>query len=107
MTFEEELFAKWPRLFRDKARNNIGCPEGWKDIIRDMCESMEPYLARNKKMEIIQIKSKFGELRVYYHDFPSYCAEAVGYATNQTQLTCSDCGQMDVEPSRTPCKDCV
>lgn len=38
-------------------------PKGWRKLFLEMCKEIEPYMTNNK---FLQIKEKFGELRVYF-----------------------------------------
>ena len=62
---EKLLFDRFPKLFKDLIYG-IGCNDGWYDLVYNMCENIQK-ISDSKKIDcsIIQIKQKFGILRVY------------------------------------------
>jgi hypothetical protein len=72
---EATIFARWPERFAsrgDVSRSlmvfGFGCEDGWFPLISDLLEDLEPLAApldtREQPIEILQVKQKFGELRV-------------------------------------------
>lgn len=76
------------------------CPKGWKQHINPFLDYLN---LRESKMEIFQIKEKFGGLRLYYsiatpeEDIPVNYEEdiLVDYLTYLCRKTCTDCGSTD------------
>jgi hypothetical protein len=79
MTRELELqfVARWPTWFRlDGDPRKTGmvdgfrCGDGWFQLIWRLCEDLEPLVrdlehSTENCFEILQVKEKFGELRIY------------------------------------------
>lgn len=64
---------KYPDLFRDDYFISFGCGDGWKGIVEEVCKKI---VGRGAK--IIQLKEKFGGLRIYL-DY------AINYRVNLTK----------------------
>jgi uncharacterized protein YihD (DUF1040 family) len=91
----------------------VSVPHGWRGIILEMLEGLSPYLANNKDMRILQIKRKFGGLRVYHEGFCDMCWATVEYALDMANATCAVCGSRKSVHLRevdgwltTSCKSC-
>jgi hypothetical protein len=74
MKQNEELYDKYPMLFRQKDLSaqetcmcwGIACGDGWFNIIDDACKELtELAKANNAVIEFVQVKEKFGGLRLY------------------------------------------
>jgi len=73
---QERLFKKYPKLFRQVNLPpsqtcmcwGIECGKGWFPIIEALCEWLDWNIKHNDypQVEFIQIKEKFGGLRIYY-----------------------------------------
>ena len=65
MNFQE----KYPRCFaQGESRLRIGYPDAWEPVIIDFFEKASLTCdATSSTIQIDQIKSKFGFLRIYYH----------------------------------------
>ena len=67
---QDKLFKKYPKIFRRKDLSpqetcmawGIECGDGWYDIIYALCRCMQNH---STQVEIEQIKSKTGSLRIY------------------------------------------
>jgi len=76
---QEKLFSNYPELFRQKDLPmsetcmcwGIDCGDGWYDLIDTVCNFIDFHMKENKKwtpkIEFVQVKEKFGGLRMYYH----------------------------------------
>lgn len=73
---QNKIFADFPEMFNTTMndivtiypiRYGIHCHDGWFDIIYHLCENLLVYCKNNnlKVVQVVQIKSKFGELRFY------------------------------------------
>jgi len=98
------LKMTFPELFRavgvDKTspfytvitERGIECDDGWNDIIIGMCKNL---CTQFPSLYFIQIKEKFGKLRVYY-ECNTWEREAVykiiRECSNQSVKTCEICG---------------
>lgn len=70
---EQELYNKYPKLFRgrslpaSKSLMCFGCDhgDGWYRIIEEICSKIEG-IGAGDQVEFLQIKQKFGVLRIYF-----------------------------------------
>ena len=84
-----KIRAQYPDLFGERCRNDT--PDGWQDIITDMCSRLS---AVDDLSPIVQIKEKFGGLRVYFNTVTPDAAEAIiADAERACEETCDICGQ--------------
>ena len=96
----DKLIETYPDMFIEEGRgpnrkntmiSNIGCRDGWFDIIMELCEEIH---AMRPKVQ--QIKEKFGGLR-FYASFPKDYSEQgwaiVRKAEEKASETCEDCGE--------------
>ena len=110
--WEAELQNKYSKLF-----NNIyiECGEGWKDIIRNLCEQIMTHEAflRESGVHVVefedeitddedycgvrffQIKQKFGGLRVYYDGGDNVIRDIVNDAETKALTVCEYCGSTE------------
>ena len=106
MTKEKEdyLFNTFPNLFPDgreadvkRSLMSFGFPgDGWYNIIKDLCEKIT---ATGVKVEVVQVKEKFGTLR-YYIDFAEGTSQVdirrvfdlIGAIEDLSETTCEHCG---------------
>ena len=90
---EVDILEKYKEFF---SKNFIGleCGKGWNGILIDMFEN---FRKNNIKIKMIQIKEKFGSLRIYI-DFPENIEEyellekIIHEAENKSWTTCEGCG---------------
>jgi hypothetical protein len=102
------LVRDFPHLFRDRhgdtreTRMCDGFPgDGWEPIIRRLSEKLEP-IARETGLRAVQVKEKFGELRVYVRGadgarvlpvaISRTVRAAIGAAVEESGRTCEHCG---------------
>lgn len=80
---------------------SIEVPIGWNDIVDKLCEDIEAYAKAmdiEDKIEFVQIKEKYGELRAYYTMFIKDVAvedtieTLIANANEEAQHTCIRCG---------------
>jgi len=98
------LFDTYPQLFKPEARSNslmrfgFSCDDGWFDLLHDLCNGLSSYT----DIEIIQVKEKFGMLRVYYSftNLESFTEEIkesmrkfVSEIENKSAHVCEVCGK--------------
>jgi hypothetical protein len=55
--------ARFPKLFREMDPFNFECGEGWESIVAGLCGHLDALPLPG--LRILQIKEKFGDLRVY------------------------------------------
>ncbi|VVO40441.1 hypothetical protein [Pseudomonas fluorescens] len=90
-----EFRERYPRMFSDRAVDEIYCDPGWKNILIALCDMLQDYLKRHPEVTpvtVAQIKSKFGELHFFYDGGDAYCRGAVDVAIQLSTKTCSYCG---------------
>lgn len=104
----EKFKPKWPyELF------GIECREGWKHLYQPLIDYVEEYNKTHKeKMEIHQIKEKFGGLRFYTNFCDEKLRDMIRYAEAKSYNTCEVCGKHIDKPITenywiyAECEDC-
>ncbi len=94
MQWFEYEYKDFPEVI---AKRNIGCCVGehWHPYVHNMLCGM---LYNKIYAQIVQIKEKFGELRVYYDNHSPEAEAYILDAAKACSQTCADCGsQEDVE----------
>ena len=84
---------KYPDLILDENDNqfiSFGCGMGWGDIIDTMLKRLQPH-----GVKIIQLKEKFGYLRVYLNKDNKETDEIVRIAELDSSKTCEYCGSTE------------
>lgn len=78
-----------PRVF------SIDCGDGWLSLVKFLLESAVQLnkSSPEQKIEISQIKEKFGELRIYYSGGDERIADLVDQVENISARTCEACGR--------------
>jgi hypothetical protein len=78
---EQRLFEHWPTWFNPKGDIRYTAmpwgfcnDDGWFDILWRLCEDLEPLVAEFEQssglqFEVLQVKEKFGGLRIYVNNF--------------------------------------
>jgi hypothetical protein len=119
MSWQKELYDKYPKLFRQKDLPatdtcmcwGICCGGGWKDIIEEACEAITKLNNEYSQftVEFTQVKEKFAGLRLYYqvksptidyvgtnaalaHQLAEKVFEIVNLAEEKSYRTCEVCG---------------
>ena len=85
-----ETKARFPRLFRGLDPFGFACGEGWKGIVTGLCERLEA-LGR-PRLKIVQIKEKFGGLRIYVEGGNKATFALVQEAEAASSAVCERCG---------------
>ena len=71
---QNQLFENYPKIFRQKDLSpqetamcwGISCGDGWFDIVNVLCQNIQKHAEfTGKSIEAVQVKSKWGALRVY------------------------------------------
>jgi hypothetical protein len=70
----------------------------WFDILWRLCVDLEPLVVALEKQtgcqfEILQVKEKFGGLRIYVNDANDAIRQCIEVAQQESFRTCEDCGQ--------------
>lgn len=94
----------------------IECGSGWKELYTPIFEYIEKYNASKKEdeeeMRILQVKEKFGSLRVYVNFYTEELRKLIEEAEEKSYTTCEFCGTTEnightVGWITTCCRDCV
>lgn len=104
-------------LISKKYENILKCPIecnfGWIDIIEQACHHINDYVTRTQfeNFKIVQIKEKFGQLRIYTSTTDNYITGIIVMACAISNLTCEVCGskgscRSDKPWIRTLCDEC-
>jgi hypothetical protein len=102
---EQKLLEQWPSWFNTKGDfrytgMTLGFThdDGWFEIIWRLCADLEPLVAELEqatglKFEILQVKEKFGGLRVHTNQANDAIRQRLGAAAEESFRTCEVCGQ--------------
>lgn len=91
--YEREAFSRHPRLFRTDTRIDIPIGSGWHAILTNLFDELSQLQQEAPRaFHIVQIKEKFGTLRVHL----SYPTDATNAAIDRASLLsatiCEFCG---------------
>ena len=111
MSFYDDLVAKCPSVFRKHPYCGFDLPEGWEDLMEELCEALEPIFAANEELSVGQVKEKFGGLRFYIDGYSDEAEKAIHAAEIKSTKTCQFCGEPGTLISErgwwmTICKEC-
>lgn len=98
-----ELINAYRDLFRPPptapvfAQGYPECGPGWRDLIERACGRITAILSADERVEILQIKEKYGTVRVYWRgklaeESKRRVEEAVALAEARSAATCEQCG---------------
>lgn len=93
----------------------VECRSGWNHLIKPLFEYIEKYNQDKKeedKIEILQVKEKFGGLRFYTNFYTKELDDLIDKATEESYQTCELCGTKENVGHTegwitTCCKECV
>ncbi len=114
MKNHEEIKAEYQEYFMDCNDFSIG--GGWLPIIEAFLElvNVDKELGLDpleEPIKLLQIKEKFGALRIYYTGGSDQCADWVDFAEALSGKICEYCGRPSttrtVEPVKNLCEPCV
>jgi len=90
---QEKLFNDFPELFKENEfrirRWGIGCGDGWFNIIYNLCKELD----RSDPPVILQVKEKFGLLRIYISNGTKEDWEKIAKAESLSSKTCEFTGK--------------
>lgn len=90
----ERLPNIFPALFVQDADVCIG--NGWYNTVHDVCRQIARYIPskdwEGAPPKILQIKEKFGGLRIYVSNSDRYISGLILDAENKASITCEFCG---------------
>lgn len=102
---EDQLFKKYPKIFKQKDLPctetcmcwGLECGDGWFDIIDTLCSKIQNHIDTTGKsqVEAVQVKEKYGTLRFYTDTCDDEIDKYITEAENQTQHICQLCGSSD------------
>ena len=99
---QEALAVDFPELFHGRHKSiqeslmpfGCECGDGWEPILRRLCAKLEAiHSSRLPELELVQVKEKYGTLRVYaVGGGDNEVADAICAAESESARTCEDCG---------------
>ena len=115
---EKKLIDEFPTFFKDIYGDPrvtcmaFGCEigDGWFDLIYDTCKKIAP-LDTEKKFHFLQVKEKFGGLRLYCAGGSREIYDITSQAEDGSYKICEHCGSKEEVTSEgswitTLCKTC-
>jgi len=90
---EEDLLTKHKDVLALRGYNGFNCWEGWYEIIDHMLQTISNSVRRTGDINVVQIKEKFGMLRVYTETYDSYTQGIIDMAETLSKYTCERCGK--------------
>lgn len=90
----EVIISEFPDLFKDKNVYGLQCNKGWFPLIYEMCRELSQGVKEDSldRLTIVQIKEKFGGLRVYIHHGNDRARAIYEKAARRAETTCELCG---------------
>lgn len=82
---EDPIIAKHPELFAECF--DFSVPGGWRGIVAALCDSLSV-----TGCSVVQVKEKFGGLRVYIDNGTEAALAAINAAEKLAATTCQVCG---------------
>jgi hypothetical protein len=82
--------TRFPTLFQGISPCDFTCGLGWKQIVEDLCSKLDA--ARLPALRVIQVKEKFGNLRIYLQGGNDQVSTLVEEAEALCARTCESCG---------------
>lgn len=96
--FDVKLFARFPTFFHPENTSGslmrFGCDigMGWQDLVWRLCEDIEA-LNPSSDFEVLQVKSKFAELRFYTKGSNEQISDLIREAERRSCGICEECGK--------------
>jgi len=104
---QNQLFAKYPKIFRQKDESmqvtcmcwGIDTGDGWYDLLDELCGKLQKYIDEKgiPQVEAVQVKEKFGTLRFYtggvHKDHFDAVHDMIGEAEEKSGEVCDVCGK--------------
>ena len=95
---------EFPILFGAGKFVSLWAGEGWFEILWSLCVSLEcigraRIAEGHRPMRVVQIKEKYGTLRVYVEDGTNEAFDLIDSAETASETTCEACGK----PGNTHC----
>lgn len=91
---EQQLIAKYPRIFARPMEWGILTGDGWYQILDDLCAELQALADQgqpHKQPVVEQIKEKFGRLRFYSSAVSQQQGSLIIEAEKRSAVTCETC----------------
>jgi hypothetical protein len=102
-SLEDPLYSTYASLFRQKDLSatesgmgrGIECSDGWYAILDGLCDAMSVHgrQAGHPLIEIVQVKQKMAELRIYIDGRYDWCSGAIDFACRLSHHVCEETGR--------------
>lgn len=98
---ERSLLTKYPAIFGEDPLSpnramhwGVECGDGWHNLLDTLCGDIQAYTDAEHLPQVtfIQVKEKFGELRIYYTLLDKHIEGLIDEATKKSKLICEYCG---------------
>ena len=100
---QNKLIGKYPDLFKDRflgMQSNLmcfgcECSDGWYKLLDTLFNAITNHYKNNVEQEcptLIQVKEKYGELRVYLSHEDEYTSGMLSMAEDISLTICEECG---------------
>jgi hypothetical protein len=97
---EQKLIKKYPKLFNGINKSpietcmcfGIETGDGWFDLLDNCCSELSTIDA---DIELVQVKEKFGGLRIYLNNYPEGALEITNKYEEESYKTCELCGSKE------------
>jgi hypothetical protein len=104
---QDKIFEDFPELFELRRPRKEGekvmpsicygleCGDGWYDLIYTLCSQIANYIKWNEKdckVQVLQVKEKFGGLRFYTNAVPDKIRGMINMAEAMSYKICDVCG---------------
>lgn len=91
---EDELLHKHGGALDLRGYDGFNCWEGWYPVINWMLTTVNRYNnTHDKDVRVVQIKEKFGLLRVYHDPYDPYIQGVIDMAEMISSDVCEQCGE--------------
>lgn len=94
----EKLYAAFPQLYRGRCKPQsessmcwgFDCGDGWYQVLYDLSQELSNYQAAHPtlNLEVVQVKSKFGILRVHLNYRDTTTEKLIELAQQRAGATC-------------------
>ena len=84
-----------PTLQSNLMAFGFSCGEGWYPLIIELLDQLQEISDREEEfdVEVLQVKEKFGELRVYVNYETDEITELIDKYAQRSRITCEVCGE--------------
>jgi hypothetical protein len=106
------LVERFKPLFPDPTKPNISVPLGWEAVLAETFEKLAGNRNGDKDLQILQVKDKFANLRIYTNFSSERIVRIIAEAEARMDGVCMSCGLEDEEVTNQPsfqilCKKCA